>query len=102
MSKFWNLNNKKWLWWTGLIGFFLPLIFSLIAAGLGKSYYTARLYPLFLFITPVLYLIFDRKKPKTKDYHIEKVYMKWILIMGNIYFITSIATLLFYFLIGAK
>jgi hypothetical protein len=97
MVKTWNLNNKKWLYWTGEIGFLIPLILMMVVGNGAFS-----IYPLFLIITPILYFIFDRKKPKTKNYQIEKVYLKWILVIGNFYFIVSVLILIFRFLIGTR
>jgi hypothetical protein len=61
----WNLSGKKWLYWTGMVGFVLS----------G---------PLFWVICIVIWAICDRGKPKTKDYQIEKVNQKFITVEGNI------------------
>jgi len=74
MVKTWNLNNKKWLWWTGLIGF----IFG---------------FPYLWIIVGIIYLLYDRKKSKTTNYHFEKTSSKWIIVSGNLVLIIILISL---------
>ena len=65
MSSAWDLSHKKWLYWTGLFGFVLSTF-------------------VMWFISFLLYLMYDRKKPKTQNYQIDKVYGKFVIVVGNL------------------
>ena len=66
MAKVWDLSNKKWLYWTGVIGFIL----------------TFQIY-LWL-VAVILYFAYDKGKPKTQNYQIKRIYEKYMIIVGNI------------------
>lgn len=63
-SNAWDLKDKKWVYWIAVIGFVLSLSFLLWG------------------IAAILYFIYDRNKQKTKNYQIEKVFEKYMLIVG--------------------
>ena len=79
MKVAWDLSNKKWLYWTGVVGFIL----------------TFQIY-LWL-IAVILYFTCDKGKPKTQNYQIEKVYEKYMIIVGNLGFISIMIFILFLF-----
>jgi hypothetical protein len=64
-SEKWDLSSKKWLYWTGTIGH----VFSS---------------PIIWLVSLTIYLIYDRNKPKTENYQIEKTSHKFIIVIGNI------------------
>ena len=102
MSKIWNFSNKKWLLWTGFIGinasWALPLGANIINAGKEiNSGGTAGASVLFWLPPLILYITCDRKKPKTKNYQIERVSTKAIIILGNIYLFIILLTFLLFF-----
>jgi hypothetical protein len=66
----WDLSNKKWLYWCGEIG----SVIALIVTGLIPM----------TIIYGLIYLIFDRDRPKTKDYKIERVTGKFVIVIGNL------------------
>ena len=72
----WNLSKYKWIYWLAILGFIVSL--NLVLWG----------------ITLILYLVFDRNKPKTKDYRIKKIYEKYILIVGLLNFVWFILMIL--------
>ena len=71
----WDISKFKWVYWIAIIGFIVSL--NLVLWG----------------ITLILYLVFDRNKPKTKDYRIKKIYEKYILIVGLLNFVWFILML---------
>jgi len=76
MAGTWDLKNKKWLYWTGVIGF----VFS---------------FQLYLWlIAVILYFTCDKEKPKTQNYQIKKVYEKYMIIVGNLGFIARVIVMI--------
>jgi len=65
MSKIWDLSEKKWLYWIGIISFVITLQWYLWLVAL------------------ILYVIFDREKVKTENYQIEKAWMKFAIVSGT-------------------
>ncbi len=63
-AKVWDLKDKKWVYWLAVIGFVLS--FSIIVYA----------------VAVVLYFIFDKGKPKTKNYQVTKVYEKYMIVVG--------------------
>jgi hypothetical protein len=66
MANTWDLSNKKWLYWTGVVGFII-----------GFQIY------LWL-IAVIIYFAADKDKPKTQNYQIERIYEKYMIIVGNV------------------
>lgn len=69
MEKAWDFSNKKWLYWAGVIGFFLCLL-----SPLG----------IVLFLIGAVLYVRDRKKPKTQNYHIKRLSEKYMIVVGLI------------------
>lgn len=65
-GKIWDLSSKKFLFWTGWIGFVLSMQFYL------------------WLIAVILYLFFDREKTNIDKYQIDKSYLKFVIVVGNI------------------
>jgi hypothetical protein len=66
MKDSWDLSKRKWLYWAGVVGFVLT-------------------FQLFLWVIAViLYFTCDKGKPKTKNYQIEKVFEKYMIVAGNL------------------
>jgi hypothetical protein len=83
MKQTWNLKDKKWLYWTGVVGFVLN-------------------FQLYLWlIAVILYFTCDRGEPKTKDYQIKRVFEKFMIIVGNLGLIGIIVFGLYIALFGA-
>ncbi len=89
MAKTWNLMKFKWLYWTGVIGFFASIPISIgstvVATARGTSS-SVGVMPLFWLIGLAL-AFFDRKKQATKSYQIEKKSVKYMIVVGNIYLV---------------
>ncbi len=66
MKEVWDLSKKKWLYWIAVVGFILSL--SLLV----------------WLIAVVLYFIYDKGKPKTKNYKIKRVFEKYMIVIGVI------------------
>lgn len=64
LTQTWDMSSKKWLVWTGWVGFLTIIYFWVVAI--------------------LLYFIFDREKPKTENYQIDRAYLKFVVISGNI------------------
>ena len=69
MADVWDLSNKKWLYWTAVIGFIL----------------TFQIY--LWIIAVILYLTCDLGKPRTQNYQIERVFEKYMIVVGNLGFL---------------
>jgi L-cystine uptake protein TcyP (sodium:dicarboxylate symporter family) len=102
MSKTWKFNNKKFLkvlYYTGIVGFIIPFVgkaLDCLAFGqcmlAGIQWITIGLFGL---VALGLYLILDMKKPKTNAYEVNKLSLKWIIIIGNIYIGMIVMLILF-------
>jgi len=72
MGDIWDFSGKRWLYWTAVIGFIGVILF----------------FQLYLwFIAVLLYLTCDRGKPRTQNYRVERVFEKYMIIVGNLGFL---------------
>ena len=76
MGDAWDLSGRKWLYWTAVIGFI----------------FTFQLY--LWFIAVILYFTCDRGTPRTQDYQIERVFEKYMIVVGNLGFLVLSALLI--------
>ena len=76
MGDAWDLSGRKWLYWTAVIGFI----------------FTFQLY--LWFIAVILYFTCDRGKPRTQNYQIERVFEKYMIIVGNLGFLVLCALMI--------
>jgi hypothetical protein len=76
MGDVWDLSGRRWLYWTAIIGFIL----------------TFQLY--LWFIAVILYLTCDRGKPRPQNYQIERVFEKFMIVVGNLGFLVLCALLI--------
>jgi hypothetical protein len=64
MKKTWDFKKKKEIYWLAVVGFVLSLSFF------------------HWIVSVILYFVFDRKKPKTKNYKIKRVFEKYMVVVG--------------------
>jgi hypothetical protein len=66
MKGAWDLKKKKWLYWVAVAGFLLSLSFLL------------------WLVAVVLYFVFDKGKPRTKNYKVNRIFEKYMIVVGII------------------